>query len=115
MPDNQNKAYEGWLAELPERCAELTRGDSKGVSLEDAYARIEAEHQADLAEIEAGLAEADRGEFATSTMVGGVLRKYLDPRLTPRMRAILDSTRHLSGEERRKIIRAQFIKKSASD
>lgn len=50
MPDEQDKAYVNWLNNLPERYAELVRGDSKGVSLEDAYARIEAVHQAHLAE-----------------------------------------------------------------
>jgi predicted transcriptional regulator len=33
-----------------------------------------------IAEIEAGLAEADRGEFATDEEVANVLAKYLKPR-----------------------------------
>lgn len=58
-----NKTYKNWLNDLPERYAELMRGDSEGVPLEDTFARFEAEHQARLAEIEAGLVEADRGSL----------------------------------------------------
>lgn len=32
-----------------------------------------------LAEIEAGLAEADRGEFASDAELAGVIRKYVKP------------------------------------
>lgn len=48
--EDHEEARERWLnEEIPGRYAELKRDPSKGVSLEDAFARLEAEHQALLA------------------------------------------------------------------
>ncbi len=48
--EDQEEARERWLnQEIPSRYAELKADPSKGVSLDDAFARLEAEHQALLA------------------------------------------------------------------
>ncbi|OWV83412.1 CopG family transcriptional regulator [Rhizobium sp. R72] len=48
--EDQEDARERWVAqEIPGRYADLKRDPSKGVSLDDAFARLEAEHQALLA------------------------------------------------------------------
>ncbi len=48
--EDHEEARERWLnEEIPGRYAELKRDPSKGVSLEDAFAHLEAEHQALLA------------------------------------------------------------------
>ncbi|TIX91740.1 type II toxin-antitoxin system ParD family antitoxin [Rhizobium sp. P44RR-XXIV] len=48
--EDQEEARERWLnQEIPGRYAELKADPSKGVSLDDAFARLEAEHQAQLA------------------------------------------------------------------
>ncbi|OHV78398.1 type II toxin-antitoxin system ParD family antitoxin (plasmid) [Sinorhizobium chiapasense] len=48
--EDQEEARERWLnQEIPARYAELKRDPSRGVPLDDAFARLEAEHQARLA------------------------------------------------------------------
>ncbi|AYM08217.1 type II toxin-antitoxin system ParD family antitoxin [Agrobacterium radiobacter] len=48
--EDHEEARERWLnQEIPGRYAELKRDPSKGVPLDDAFARLEAEHQAQLA------------------------------------------------------------------
>lgn len=48
--EDQEEARERWLnQEIPARYEELKRDPSKGVSLDDAFARLEAEHKAQLA------------------------------------------------------------------
>jgi antitoxin ParD1/3/4 len=48
--EDQEEARERWLnQDIPARYAELKRDPSKGVSLDDAFARLEAEHQTRLA------------------------------------------------------------------
>lgn len=48
--EDQEDARERWLnQEIPGRYAELKRDPSKGVSLDDAFTRLEAEHKAHLA------------------------------------------------------------------
>ncbi|QYA13440.1 type II toxin-antitoxin system ParD family antitoxin [Rhizobium sp. AB2/73] len=48
--EDQEEARERWLnQEIPGRYAELKADPSKGVPLDDAFARLGAEHQAQLA------------------------------------------------------------------
>ncbi|EJT04939.1 type II toxin-antitoxin system ParD family antitoxin [Rhizobium sp. CCGE 510] len=50
MLEDHEDSRERWLSqEIPGRYAELKRDPSKGVSLDDAFARLETEHQANLA------------------------------------------------------------------
>lgn len=52
---------------------------STSVIAEQAIEDFVAREEWQLAEIEAGLAEADRGDFASSEDVAGVLAKYIKP------------------------------------
>jgi len=52
---------------------------SKSDVAEQAIADFVAREEWQLAEIEAGLAEADRGEFASDEDVASILAKYLKP------------------------------------
>ncbi|WP_376743512.1 type II toxin-antitoxin system ParD family antitoxin [Ensifer canadensis] len=48
--EDQEDARERWLnQEIPGRYAELKRDPSKGIPLDEVFARLEAEHQAQLA------------------------------------------------------------------
>jgi antitoxin ParD1/3/4 len=50
MLEDHEEVREKWLnEEIPGRYAELKHDPSKGVSLDDAFTRLEAEHQAMLA------------------------------------------------------------------
>ncbi|MGK9043311.1 type II toxin-antitoxin system ParD family antitoxin [Agrobacterium tumefaciens] len=50
--EDQEAARERWLNnDIPARYAELKADPSKGVPLDDAFARIEAEHKANMAKV----------------------------------------------------------------
>ncbi len=65
------------VAELEELSKRLERPQPEVIAL--AVAELMARERSDLAEIEAALAEADAGEFASDEDVAALLAKYREP------------------------------------